>query len=305
MSTRWSGSRPLARRALALAAFLLAMLPLHPAHAQEQRPVEIRIPITDAGFDGQSGEYTIEVQEGALVEITFVWSHQAYPLEEHIIVFEGYKVESDKIDAQHREATVKFIADKPGTFGFKCDLECDLHDHLQKGILKVIPRGGGGGGASFSATTLALTPSTWATGGDPVNITAVLKDANGAPVPKAEILFTIAAEFVGTKGDMEIGRARTDANGVAFFEFQPTLGIKQHKITAHFSRMGIYEQSESSVQIEEVGVPRAAYEVAPIGLESIAHWAPAALLVVVLGVWLTLGYVLYQAIAIARLGRRK
>jgi hypothetical protein len=296
-------ARSLAPRVLILFAFVIAMMPLNSVPAQE--PVKIRIPITDTGFDSHPDDYTIEVEQGTLVEITFVWSHQAYPREEHIIVFEGYKVETDKINADHRESTVKFIADKSGTFGFKCDIECDLHDHLQKGILKVTPRGGAGGGASFTATKLDLKPSTYATGGDPVNITAMLRDVKGTPVPKADIVFTLAAEFVGTKGDMVIGSARTDTNGIAFFEFKPTFGMKEQKVTAHFSRMGIYDQSDGSVTVEEVDVQPAAYESTPVGLESVAQWAPLLLLVVVLGVWLTLAYVFYQVIAIARLGRTK
>ncbi|MBI3941976.1 MAG: Ig-like domain repeat protein [Chloroflexi bacterium] len=292
--------------AAVLVALLLALTPwlATAGHIQNHETVEV----TDSGFNGNPGDFIIEVEQGQLVELTFSWAHNAYPREEHIVVLEGYKLETDKINAQNREATLKFIADKSGTFNFKCDRECEVHDYLQKGYLKVKGSGGSnssGAAVARTATTLAVSPSSSVTAGEPVTLMATLKDAKGVPVPKAEVHFYVEAEFAGSKGQMEIGKAKTDANGVAFLDYQPTLAVQQHKIVARFEGMGIYGESQQAIQIQEVGVLPAAYTVAPIGLEAIRHWAPMALVVVLLGVWITFGYVLYQVYAIARIGVRR
>ncbi len=288
-----------------LIVLLLVVLPQHLARAAGPEPVKIRVEVTDNGFNGKSGDFTLEAEQGALVEITFVWAHQAQPSEEHIIVVEGYNLETEKINAKNRESTIKFIADKPGTFGFRCDIECHVHDYLQRGQMKIAPRGGSSESAAFTPTTLSVSPSSWVTGGDTVNLTAVLKDDKGTPVSKADVRFTVEAEFAGAKGDMEIGRAKTDANGVAFFDYQPLLGVKQHKITAHFDRMGIYDQSQKTIEIQELGVPPSAYKEAAISLEGIRQWAPVVLVAVILGIWATFGYVLYQVFVIFRVGAKQ
>ncbi|MBI3953906.1 MAG: Ig-like domain repeat protein [Chloroflexi bacterium] len=312
--TRWYYGTLLATALLA--ALLLAALPRHLALAQGPEPVKIRVETVDAGFKcapvsknclgDQSGDFIIEVEQGSLVELTFAWAHVGYAHEEHIMVLPGYRLETDKLTSEHREATMKFVADKPGSFNFKCDLECEVHDYLQRGRLKV-SRGGSGGAAAaaLTPTALALTPSSWVTAGDPLSLMAVLKDAQGTPVSKGEVRFYLDAEFAGTKGKMEIGTAKTDKNGVALLSYRPALAARQQKITAHFEGMGVYGESQQAVELQEVGVPPPAYTTAPVGLESIRHWAPTALAAAVLAVWSVFGFVLYQAIGIARVHARR
>ncbi len=326
--TRWL------RRAIKCAAVLMALLfvatPLHMALAHAQavaEPVKIRVEVTDGGFQPE----TIEVEQGQLVEITFVWAHEAYVQEEHIMVLEGYKLETDKITSEHRESTFKFVADKVGSFNFKCDLECDTHDFLQKGSLKIKAGAGGtapAGAASSGGSTSALTPtsvtlnSSALTAGGPVTLTAVLRDAGGTPVPKAEVGFYVEADFVGTKSEMEVGRAKTDPQGVATMNYLPTIDASKLKVTARFEGVGIYSESQQAIEIAQNGAPTSAYTEAPIGLEnaptfvwlgsgsqnraasvwswSINHWGPLTIFLVVFGVWLTLAYVLYQVHGISR-----
>lgn len=291
--------------AAVLALLLIVAGPHRLAHASGPEPVKIRVEVTDAGFNDEPGDFVIEVEQGALVELTFVWAHQGYVQEEHIFVLEGYKLESDKIDFHNRETTVTFVADQPGTFDFKCDLDCELHDYLQAGHLKVGRGGGGGAAASLTPTTLTVSPSSWVSVGDPITLMAVLKDASGVPVPKAELHFRVDAEFVGTRGQMKIGTARTDANGVAFLDYQPTLALQQQTITAHFEGLGIYDESEQAIVIKEVVTPPPAYTVAPPSLEPVRHWAPLALTGVLLSVWLIFGFVLYQMYGIFRARSRR
>lgn len=312
-----------------LLALLMAGMPLFGAYSHVlalAEPVKIRVEITDSGFFGSPDEFDIEVEQGQQVEITFVWNQQVYPQDEHIMVLEGYKLETDKINSENREGSFKFVADKVGKFNFKCDIECDNHDYLQKGYLKVKAAGGGSSGASSGRvpTSLAVSSSKsiLTSAGGPLVLTAVLKDASGAPVPKAEVRFYAEAELAGTKGQMEIGVGKTDANGVATLEYQSHVVAPKLKITARFEAMGLYDESQQIVEIEQLGEPPPAYAKAPTGLEdaptiglgsggdrnvassawdwSVNHWGPVAIATVVLGVWSTLGFALYQVYGISR-----
>ncbi len=287
----------------------------HVAHAETQEVVKVRVEVTDGGFRPA----IIEVEGGSLVELTFVWAHQALPQDEHVIVLDGYKLESEKINIDHREATIRFVADKPGTFAFKCDLQCESHDFLQNASLKV-KRGSGSSGsagsaASFTPTDLSISASATATSGEVVTLTVVLKDAYGGPVSKAEVRFYLDAEFAGKRGQMEIGKARTDPNGVAVWAYQPTLDVPQYNITARFEGMGVYGESQEAIAIQALLPPPSAYTVAPVGLEgapklptpvwlgdtaesvwswSVSHWGPLLLTLMVVGAWATFIYVLYN-----------
>jgi hypothetical protein len=217
-------------------------------------------------------------------------------------------LETPKIDSGHKEATLKFVADKVGTFAIHCDLECDAHNALQRANLKVKPAGSGGGTSAASArlaTTLTIKPSmTLVAPGDSVNLMTVLRDTNGAPVAKADILYFVDTQFAGTKGKMNIGHTHTDANGLALFDYQPALSDTTQKITAQFDTSGLYDESTGSVDIQLVGQPVPAYRQAAIGLEPFRELAPYALAALVLAIWATFGFVLFQAFSVARGARR-
>ncbi len=294
-------SRP-ALGALALAALLLVLTPRSTAHAQGAEPVQIRVEINDGGYNGNAEDYTVEVEQGQAVELTFVWAQQASPQDEHILFLDGYRLESDKINAQHRETTLKFVANQPGTFNFRCTLNCAAHAVLQRGYLKVKRSGEGAAGSAAVAltpTTLALS-SSFPAAGSPLTLTAVLQDATGAPVPKADVRFYVLTEFLGVKGKMEIGVARTDAEGVALLTYQPTQAGEYATIRAHFEGQALYGESERNRLIRIV--PSPANVVAPAGLEAVGRWVLAAFALALLGVWASFGFVLYQAYAIAREG---
>ncbi|MBI4199883.1 MAG: hypothetical protein HY535_05380 [Chloroflexi bacterium] len=322
-----------------MAALLMGAVPVAVAHAADPpahvEAVKIRVDLTDGGFNGEPGDFVLEVEQGHVVEMTFVWAHVGYVEEEHIMLLEGYKLETEKLNFQNREGTIKFIADKPGTFVFKCDLDCDVHDYLQRGYLKVkragsappptqegqgtgSPTGAAPSGATASGsgtapssgqavpvagptllpTKLSVSPSSWVTGGEPITLMAVLTDAKGKPVPKAEVRFSLDTDFAGTKGQVALGVAKTDGNGVAFLDYQPTLGARRHAIAASFEGQGLYDESQQVIQVEEVGVPPSAYTMPPIGLAGFRHWAPRALVLTIVVVWATFGFILYQALGV-------
>ncbi len=305
--------RSIVRSALAsllAVAFLALISPA--ALAQDGGAIKVRVATEDSGFKcdpapsvncvgDQEGDFIIQVPQGSLVELTFMWSHVGYVQEEHIIVLEGYKLETDKINSGHREETIKFIADKAGSFNIKCDLECDLHDFLQRGTLKV-SRGGGGGAAApaFTKTSLSLTPSLFITSVDPVQFMAVLSGADGKPVSKAGIDFSLTVDFAGTSGRMRLGSAKTDANGVAFFDYRPKVDMAKHLVLARFEGAGIYEGAENQISIEQVSVPSANYETEPAGLEGFRVAARRGLFAGAITVWVVFAAVIFRAVSIAR-----
>ncbi|MBI2165054.1 MAG: hypothetical protein HYU29_01460 [Chloroflexi bacterium] len=330
--------RSIARLGALIAVLLIIAGPLHMARADSppapgtgHAPGHIKVEVTDLGFNGKTDGLVIEVEQGQMVELTFTWAHQSYPREEHIMVLQGYGLETDRLNSSNREATLKFIADKAGTFNFKCDVECDVHDYLQQGYLKVKRSGSaaadGSAKATFTPTTLALSPSAWVTGGEAVTLTAVLRDPGGVSVPKAELSFYLEAEFGGSKGKMWFAKARTDANGVAFLEYRPILEAPKQTITARFDGMGIYAESEQAIEVQVIGVPPSAYDMEPTGLTgpslgvwlggtppqpalsawswAISNWGPLALATMVLAMWGVFGFILYQAFRISRVRPRR
>lgn len=301
------------RLSVILAALVMAAFSV--GHATAQSPVgdalEVRIKTTDAGFEcaaedsttclgEQDGDFVVEVPQGQLIKMTFEWAHVGYVQEHHVVLLGGYKLETDELTFEHRESSLTFIADKAGTFNFKCDSECDLHDYMQRGYLKVL-RGGGGGGtgaATFTPTRLSVIPSTDVSVGDPVSMLLELRDENGFAVPKARLNLFVDAEFVGTSNRMHIGAVVTDPNGVAFYDYSPRLGPGAHAITVQYDGGGIYAESASKLVIQQVGEPPSAYETEPIGLEDIRTWAPRVFAGSALVVWLTILTVLGRAIGV-------
>jgi plastocyanin len=277
-----------------------ALLLLAPTFAHQVRaddePVQITIKTTDAGFEPN----TVEVEQGSLVELKFVWEHSAYPEEQHIIVLKDYKVESNQIDFENRETTITFIATETGTFTFKCDLECDLHDYLQNGELIVVPSGSGGGAASFTPTQLTIGPAGVSVRGDTVSVIASLMDDEGNPVPKAELKFYLEETFVATTSLVEIAVAETDDTGFARITYKPTHeGVGQ--LTAVFSGAGVYDAAETLVEVPS----RAVFARAPVqekeGLEGLRSWAPGGFLLLMLGIWAMFAFSLFKAWSVSRI----
>ncbi|MBI3973798.1 MAG: hypothetical protein HY332_21180 [Chloroflexi bacterium] len=283
------------------AGLLLALVPA--VVAADHSPGHVVVPITDDGFGGKAEGFSVEVEEGQVVELTFVFAHQVHLGERHIIVLTGYGLETDEINFYNREGTLRFVASRPGQFEFKCDLDCEIHHLLKSGHL-IVRRAGAGaaGGASAASaivkTALSLEPSTFFAAGGPLTLKATLKDAKGAPVSKAPLRFFVETEFVGRKGQMEIGAAKTDAAGTAAVQFEPTTAGTL-PITVTFEGMGLYGDSSVAVEVQSLS-PSPAYTVAPIGLDAVRAWAPRIVILVLLGIWATFGYVVYQAYRLAR-----
>ncbi len=269
----------------------------------EDGPTKITIKVTDSGFEPAS----IDVPLNATVELTFVWDSPNHPLDEHIIVIPGYKLESEKIDAQNKQTVVKFVATKAGPFLFKCDFECDTHDILQHGNINVTAGGAGGaaGGGSaapaLQASKLVIDPIKGiVVKGNTVNIAAALQDKDGKPIAKAEVLFFADRTFLGRQGEVPIAVAKTDTNGLAFATYHPT-NPDGGKIIARFEGGGVYDKTENAFNLagspQFQPIPQSATDDSLRGMKSVA---PYVFVAVIGGVWLAFAFMLYQAWGISR-----
>jgi len=214
------------------------------------------------------------------------------------MVLEGYGLEWDQIDRTNREASLQLIADQPGSFTLKCDSECEVHDFTQNAVLQVGETGGKA--AAKTPAVLTVKPSSWVTTGEPVNLMVTLKGEDSKPVPKAGIDFFVDARLAGFEGEMRIGTAETDDNGVAFVEFKPTLPAESEAVRARFDGMGIYAGTEQEIVIQTVGKMQPAYRVPDVGLAGLRTAMPRALGASIFAIWLILGYVVLQVIGILR-----
>jgi hypothetical protein len=280
----------------------------------QQEPLRIVLETVDTGYhctagcdvvDFAAGAFNpvINVPLGTLVELHFVWAHQGYPNEEHVMVVEGYNVSSDLIDAHNRETTIRFIADKPGNFILKCDEHCELHDFMQRAQVRVSRESaaGGGGGASYTPTSLALTTSSAiVTGFSPVQLQAMLTEKDGKPIRGAELRFYAQADFGGVSGLVHIGSVRTDDKGAAQHEFRPFAATEEQKVVVRFAGMGVHDESEEQVTMRVTGSPPSAYTPDDSVFMTVRQFTRLSVVVVFLGLWTVLGFVFIQALNIGR-----
>jgi plastocyanin len=279
---------------VAAAVGLTGLAGASPAFADDQ-PVKLTVKITDSGFEPN----TLEVQSGQQVEVTFVWSHQAHPNEKHIIVFDGLKVETDMITKDNPQSTVKFVATTPGTFTFKCDIECDIHDSLQNGVLKV-SAGPGSAAVSLEPSSISVEPSNVSVRGETVKVSAFLLDKDGQPIPKATVTFYAQKTFLGRSGLEEIGIAKTTATGLATLSYNPTIPDAQ-KLVARFEGGGIYDASEANIDVPANLLFGPAPAESHVSLHGLRSWAPVGFFGVIVAIWCAFAFMLYQAWGVRRI----
>jgi hypothetical protein len=288
-----------------------------PPTIAQQTPVRIVLEITDQGYrcaegcdavDLSAGDWEplLEVTLGAEVELVFVWAHEAYPNEEHVMLLEGYRLETDQIDSESREATLRFIADQPGLHRMKCDLHCDLHDYMQRAQIRVERSGNGvASAAAYTPTTLGLhSPAPVISGFEHVPLGAMLTDDSGAPIAGAELSFYVDTEFGGVQDLVHIGTVPTDEDGTATYRFLPLTADAEQRVVARFAGMGVYGESEHELHLRVTGTPPAAYVSEASRFEQIAGPLGArSFAAVVLAVWAAFAFALFQVFRIARSGR--
>lgn len=297
---------------LIAASALLLVAPgnVHRALAQTPEPVKFRVPITDDGWP--SSNFSLDVEEGRTVEITFVWEQKVHLSDAHVFVVEGYNLEADEINFEHREATLRFVANKAGTFRLKCDLECEIHDKLKNGAVNVARAGAGPapGASSSSAgagvetrprTDLLLGAPVEAQVGGAVRFTANVRSAVGAPIAGAPVVLYEVTGFYDTKvQEVEVARGTTDKEGVAALTYLARRSGPR-SLKAYFA--GDVGNAPSSVAIGlDVLDGGQVYGVdPPAGIPGVSRFLVSGILILVWGIMFIVSL---HVVAIVREGQR-
>lgn len=306
---RWGrGPKAMTAMVLATAVLLLGVPGIGSrALAQTPEPVKFRVPITD---DGWPPNLALNVEEGRTVEITFVWDQKIHLTDAHIFVIEGYNVESGEINFEHREAVLRFVANKAGTFRLKCDLECEIHDQVKSAPFTVsragsAPPAAAGAGTAPSADTrpktdLLLGAPVESSVGSVVGFTANVRGAGGAPVAGAPVvLYEVAGFFDTAEQEVEVARGTTNKDGVAALNYLARRsGDRSFK--AYFA--GDANNASSSVALTlKVAEGGQVYNVEPpAGIPGVSRFLVSGILILVWGIMFIVSL---HVVAILREGR--
>jgi hypothetical protein len=200
------------------------------------------------------------------------------------------------------------MADEEGNFRFQAAVPDDLAagsvevravSGEDSALARLTLKGGTPGEpAALAATNLEFSAEQEEDGH--VLLTATLTDAEGQPIADAPVHFALRTTLLEVSGEVTLAEAATDADGVATAEYEPTFAGDMEAV-ARFEGVGFYEVSEAAAafevtQFEPAYVSRAS----PLGV--LRDWAPLLLAAVVLGVWSTFGFVIYQVFRVARAG---
>lgn len=130
-------------------------------------------------------------------------------------------------------------------------------------------------------TALELQAPRQASLGDTVTITAVLRDARGAPIPRATVMFWNEAHFLGKAGVLRLGETVTDAQGKATFSYEArTEG--DMALNAYFAGDAKYAGAQGSVTLAVQGSAQLYQETVGVQVPGIGVWLLAGILG---GIW--------------------
>ncbi len=105
----------------------------------EQEEGIFRIEVSRNGFNGEAQGFQIEVEEDQEVEITFVYGDGDFSQNNpHKIIIPEYGIETEIIDENNPEATVRFTATGHGEVTFMCsNVQCVGHTNLLGGKIVI------------------------------------------------------------------------------------------------------------------------------------------------------------------------
>ncbi len=307
---------------LLLPLLAIATFPLSGALAQEAGNGPFRIEVSRHGFNNTTGEFRIEVEEGQEVEITFVYGDGDLTRNNpHIIFISDYNIQTDIQDRENLEVTVRFTAGSPGEINFTCILYCKGHENLQGGRIVILPTTEP---PAEEGGTLLLTAPEQAQSGQPLTLTAVLRDSQDKPIGSTTVKFFIKVDFF-TSGLMEIGEAVTNDQGIAVLEYTPRLAgdmqiVARHEgesyeaattVTLTEADEPFYHHTEAGLQVPAPGAevfiaPGTPLELGEGGKAPISVFRPptgilswlSPLLLAVMVLWATYFYVIRQVFRI-------
>ncbi len=270
--------------------------------------VAFTVVVSRNGFNGTSSAFTLQVNQGDEVKITFLYGDGDLSWDNpHIITIDGYSITTAAIDKNNPNATVQFIAGQAGQFKFYCSTPCFGMENLQQGLLDVTAGGSGTVRTSIALLHCHMHPGSF------LHMIVSLEDQQGNPVPGVSVHFDLNTDL----GWMEAGRNVTSPNGFSTFMYQlkssaldeaaavfPGSGsYAPSNVTAIFTPISLtgafggspfLSGQNSLIDFRLVGVP-------PL----IGVFIVSIVLVVVASVWLTYSYVLKQILNIRRNSTKK
>lgn len=147
---------------------------------------------------------------------------------------------------------------------------------------------------------LELAPPHLNEQGDAIVLSALLSDTAGEPISGERVTFLVEVAFE-TADPLVIGSRKTDATGQATVTYLPTWD-GEHHLTAQFGGNATYLAATTNwlMEVEGAGLP---YVEEPRGLESVRHWLPITVGMVVFVVWTSLAWMTaWTVVGIVRQG---
>lgn len=279
-------------------------LTLQVARDKVPRTVSFAITISKLGFNGtRSSNLAITVNEGDRIQITFIMDEEerkdVNPNNRHMMEITGYALITEEINPSHPEATIVFLADKPGTFTIRCSADtwdCPGHENMQDGKLEVKSEEGNPPPAETSKTELKLVASAECFPPCPVALTATLIDGENRPIAGMPVAFFVNTTF----GTMKIGSPYTNSGGSASMNYSAARAGTL-EFTGLFPGGGGYESSTSTVVIQLPAVETAPSNSFPgLSLLTARNAAAGIAAVVTLSLWGTYLYALLLVRGIAQ-----
>ncbi|OGO51573.1 MAG: hypothetical protein A2148_01485 [Chloroflexi bacterium RBG_16_68_14] len=154
--------------------------------------------------------------------------------------------------------------------------------------------------AGASHAKLEVVAPSQLTVGDSADVRVMLRSAGDVlPIAGATVTFYMEASFGGVDGEVAIGQAVTDENGVAVLPYQPR-SSGDHQIRVEYLTPGTSEPEEAVWSHSVAGTTQQLYRsTAGVQIPGLNVWL---LMAVLAGVWAILLSVALRVVAIARAG---
>lgn len=125
--------------------------------------------------------------------------------------------------------------------------------------------------AETQATHIELSLPQKGKAGEEVAVTVTLAQAGGSPIEGVEVVFSTKAKFANVSGEVELGRAVTDDQGMASWAYLPRSSGEQ-TIVARFLGNAQYGPTESWATISIEPGPQLYNEEAGVHVPGIGVW---------------------------------
>lgn len=193
-------------------ALSISATPARAVALSSDEPRIFTVIVSRYGFNGTAGSFSITVQQGDMVKITFVYGDNDLAVDNpHAIMFDGYRIQTVNIGKSNPSVTVDFVADVSGTFNFYCYIPCLGMENLL-GHLIVTPTQN-----QRIPTTLNLAVSNLNPESTAFQIKATVVDENGKPMGGVPVTFYENTTF----GTLFLDTVPTDSLGVAVLNYEP------------------------------------------------------------------------------------